>query len=100
MLMPYIVLGLAPDADDQAVRCRYLELTKRFPPSRAGDRFADIASSFESLKDARSRAQERALGAAKFVDAAAGLATLCRIADNALPTLATLIKQNEQSNGK
>ena len=29
---PYAILGLSDDADDDAIRRRYLELVKRFPP--------------------------------------------------------------------
>ncbi len=34
LLETYSVLGLKPNADDVAIRARYLELVRQFPPER------------------------------------------------------------------
>jgi curved DNA-binding protein CbpA len=54
---PYDVLGLPPDADDAAVRRKYLELTREFPPEQHPERFAAVRAAYEKLKtlDARAR---------------------------------------------
>jgi curved DNA-binding protein CbpA len=51
MTDPYQVLGLPPDADDAAVRARYLELVRRFPPEQAADRFAAVRAAYERVRD-------------------------------------------------
>lgn len=54
---PYTTLGLTPDADDAAVRKRYLELTVQFPPEQHPDRFAAVRAAYEKVRtlDARAR---------------------------------------------
>lgn len=54
---PYAVLGLPPDADDAAVRRRYLELTVQFPPEQHPERFAAVRAAYEKVRtlDARVR---------------------------------------------
>lgn len=47
---PFSILGIAIDADDAAIRARYLHLVRQFPPEQAPERFAAIRSAFERLK--------------------------------------------------
>lgn len=56
---PYTTLGLPPDADDAAVRARYLALTREFPPEQHPDRFAAVRAAYEKLKDVDARARYR-----------------------------------------
>ena len=56
---PYQTLGVAADADDEAIRRRYLELVREFPPERAPERFAAIRQAYEQLKDAQTRLKKR-----------------------------------------
>lgn len=48
---PFQVLGLSRDADEAAVRARYLELVKQFPPEREPEKFREIRAAFEAVKD-------------------------------------------------
>ena len=48
---PYEVMGLSPQADEAAVRRRYLELVREFPPDRAPERFAEIRAAYDELRD-------------------------------------------------
>ena len=59
MTDPYQVLGLPPDADDAAVRGRYLELVRRFPPEQAADRFAAVRAAYERVRDRDARLRHR-----------------------------------------
>jgi curved DNA-binding protein CbpA len=56
---PYKVLGLPPDSDDEAIRRRYLELVRRFPPEHHPDRFKEIRAAYESLRDLTTRVTYR-----------------------------------------
>jgi len=56
---PYTVLGLGPDADDEAIRRRYLELARGFPPEHHAGRFAAIRAAYERVKDVDARARYR-----------------------------------------
>src|SRR5947208_3325862 len=47
MTDPYQVLGIPPDADDAAVRARYLELVRRWPPEQAPEQ---LAQALDALK--------------------------------------------------
>ena len=59
MTDPYAVLGLPPDSDDEAVRRRYLELVRHFPPEQAPERFAAVRAAYESLRDRDARLRRR-----------------------------------------
>lgn len=98
MQLPYLILGVAIDADDATIRQRYLALVRQYPPSTAGDQFAAISASYEAIKDARSRAREAALGATRFAEARSGLIALRRAAARQPPTLATLMAPAESKN--
>ena len=51
MTDPYDVLGVDRDADDEAIRRRYLELVRENPPERAPERFAEIREAYDRLRD-------------------------------------------------
>lgn len=52
---PYEILGVAPNADDEAVRKAYLDLVRRFSPDRYPEKFKRISNAYETLKDEKSR---------------------------------------------
>lgn len=56
---PYTVLGLPADADDAAVRKRYLELTVQFPPEQHPEKFAAVRAAYEKVRTLDSRARHR-----------------------------------------
>ena len=55
-LDPFQVLGVPQDASEEAVRARYLELVKQFPPDREPDKFREVRAAYEATKDALSMA--------------------------------------------
>jgi curved DNA-binding protein CbpA len=59
MTDPYAVLGVEPDADDETIRRRYLELVKQFPPERQPEKFAAVRGAYERLKDLDARVRHR-----------------------------------------
>jgi curved DNA-binding protein CbpA len=59
MADPYQVLGLLADSDDDAIRRRYLELVRQFPPERHPDKFAAVRAAYESLRDLNTRLRYR-----------------------------------------
>jgi curved DNA-binding protein CbpA len=59
MTDPYQVLGLPADADDDAIRRRYLELVKQFPPGQHPERFAAIRQAYDRLRDLTTRVRHR-----------------------------------------
>jgi len=48
---PYQILGVSHAADEVAVRARYLELVRQFPPDREPERFAEIREAYDRLRD-------------------------------------------------
>jgi curved DNA-binding protein CbpA len=56
---PYAVLGVPDDADDEAIRRRYLELVRQFSPEHHPQRFATIRAAYESLRDRDARLRHR-----------------------------------------
>jgi curved DNA-binding protein CbpA len=56
---PYEVMGVAPEADDQTIRSRYLELVRQFPPEHHAERFAAVRQAYENLRDLDSRMRYR-----------------------------------------
>ena len=62
---PYAVLGVADDADDEAIRRRYLELVRQFSPEHHAQRFAAIRAAYESLRDRDARLRHRLFEAGK-----------------------------------
>jgi len=61
MPSPYAVLGVGPDADDAAIRSRYLELIREFSPENAPVRFARIRAAFEKIQTVELRADRLVL---------------------------------------
>jgi curved DNA-binding protein CbpA len=59
MIDPYFILGVDSDADDAAIRQRYLELVKQFPPEHHPEKFAAIRGAYERLKDLDARVRHR-----------------------------------------
>jgi curved DNA-binding protein CbpA len=56
---PYEVLGLPGDADDEAIRTRYLELVRQYSPEHHPERFAAVRAAYESLRDLDTRLRHR-----------------------------------------
>lgn len=76
---PYAVLGVAADADDAAIRSRYLTLVKQFTPESHPERFAAIRQAYESLKDTETRLRGRLFEAGQHESVASILEELaCR----------------------
>ncbi|MEW4568913.1 J domain-containing protein [Tautonia sp. JC769] len=55
---PYEVLGLPRDADDEALRLRYLELVREHPPDRSPERFAAIRAAYDAVRDPSRRLED------------------------------------------
>jgi curved DNA-binding protein CbpA len=56
---PYRVLELTPDAGENEIRQRYLELVRAFPPDRAPERFAAVHAAYAALRDPANRLNEQ-----------------------------------------
>jgi DnaJ-class molecular chaperone len=56
---PYEVLGIDPSSDDAAIRRRYLELVRRYPPDQHPERFAAVREAYDQLRDPVARLQAR-----------------------------------------
>ena len=56
---PYQVLGLPGDADDEAIRRRYLELVRQFPPEHHPEKLAAIRAAYDNLRDLDTRLRYR-----------------------------------------
>ena len=48
---PFDVLGLSPDATEEAIRARYLSLVRVHPPERDPKAFQRIAAAYQAAKD-------------------------------------------------
>jgi curved DNA-binding protein CbpA len=62
---PYVVLGLPADSDDAAIRQRYLELVRQYPPERHPQQFAAVRQAYETLRDVDARLRHRLFEAGK-----------------------------------
>jgi curved DNA-binding protein CbpA len=62
---PYQLLGVRADADDDAIRRRYLELVREFSPEHSPEKFAAIRVAYESLRDLDTRLRHRLFEAGK-----------------------------------
>ncbi len=58
---PFLVLGVASDADDEEIKRRYLAQVRQYSPERDTERFQEIRAAFEQLRDHRSRLRVRLL---------------------------------------
>ncbi len=76
MLTHYLTLGLAPDADDEAIRRRYLEAVKRYSPEKDPEMFQRITEAYEALKDPRTRVRGWLFGPLSVKDSDAALMNL------------------------
>ena len=54
---PYGVLGLDRQASEAEIKRAYFQLVRQFPPEREPEKFRDIRTAYEQLRDAESRAQ-------------------------------------------
>ncbi|NEV63960.1 J domain-containing protein [Thiorhodococcus minor] len=52
---PYLLLGIAEDADDSAVEAAYLAAIKACPPERDAARFQALRHAYEQLRTQRDR---------------------------------------------
>lgn len=48
---PADILGVSPEAGEEEVRARYLQLVKQFPPERDPEKFREICAAYEAAKD-------------------------------------------------
>ena len=55
---PYLILGVAEDADDAAIEAAYLAGLKRWPPERDAARFNALREAYERLRTRRQRIAE------------------------------------------
>jgi hypothetical protein len=56
---PWDQLGLSPEATEEAIRQRYLELVQAHPPERDPQRFAEVREAYEIVKDLTCRLETR-----------------------------------------
>jgi curved DNA-binding protein CbpA len=64
MIDPYRVLGVEPEASDEAIRAAYLAAIRQSPPERDRERFANVREAYEAISDQRRGARTvRSLGA-------------------------------------
>lgn len=64
MAEPSEILGLDPNANEEQIRKRYLELVRQFPPDREPNRFAEIHAAYNELRDPIKRMRKRITGIA------------------------------------
>lgn len=55
MTSPFEILGVSPDADDEAIRRAYLSKIQFFPPERAPAEFQAIRRAYEQIRTPRAR---------------------------------------------
>jgi curved DNA-binding protein CbpA len=65
MTDPYQVLGLPPEADDDTIRRRYLELVRQHSPEHHPEKFAAVRAAYEQLRDQSTRLRHRLFEAGK-----------------------------------
>lgn len=52
---PFVVLGLDEDADDEAIKRRYLAMVRTWPPDREPEKFQAIRRAYEAVSTQRQR---------------------------------------------
>ena len=62
---PFRVLGMPADSADEAIRRRYLELVKQYPPEQQPEKFAAVRAAYEQLRDLDTRLRYRLFEAGK-----------------------------------
>jgi curved DNA-binding protein CbpA len=91
MIEPYATLGLPMDADDAAIRARYLELVRQFPPEQSPERFAAIRAAYECLRDRDGRLRYRLFEAGRHETLDACIEEMACRTPRRRPTLADLL---------
>src|SRR5580693_3592487 len=92
---PYEVLQLPADSDDEAIRRRYLELVRQFPPERSPEKFAAVRQAYESLRDLTTRLRYRLFEAGKKESVEALVQELACRSQRRRVSLSTLLKTLE-----
>ena len=92
---PYQVLGLPPDADDEAIRRRYLELVRQHSPEHHPEKFAAVRAAYERLRDKDARVRYRLFEAGRKETVEALVEEIaCRSRRRvSLPTLLSLLRK-------
>ena len=54
---PYSVLGLARQASEEDIKRAYFQLVRQFPPEREPEKFREIRTAYEQLRDPENRAR-------------------------------------------
>ncbi len=57
-MLAFYILGLPDDADEEAVRRRYLELVRRHPPEKDPELFQRITAAYEAVRTRKQRVRE------------------------------------------
>ncbi len=78
MLTYYLTLGLSLDASDEDIRNSYIQLVKKYTPEKNPERFRQITTAYEAIKDKRSRIEAKIFGALKSPDYKDALLSLLR----------------------
>jgi DnaJ-like protein len=58
---PFAVLGLDENADDDAIKRRYLALVRAYPPDREPERFQALRRAYETVSGQRERLEWKLL---------------------------------------
>ncbi|MHC5543691.1 DnaJ domain-containing protein, partial [Singulisphaera rosea] len=58
---PYEILGVPRHADEAEIRRRYLELVREFSPDRAPERFVEIRTAYDEVRDPAKRLEMQIL---------------------------------------
>ena len=58
---PFVVLGLDENADDDAIKRRYLALVRAYPPDREPQRFQVLRRAYEAVSGRRERLERKLL---------------------------------------
>jgi hypothetical protein len=58
---PFAVLGLDENADDDAIKRRYLALVRAWPPDREPERFQALRRAYEAVSGQRERLERKLL---------------------------------------
>ena len=58
---PFAVPGVGEDADDEAIRQRYLALVRLYPPDREPEHFQALRRAYEAIRGERERLEVQLL---------------------------------------
>lgn len=59
---PWVVLGVAPDASEEEIRQRYLELVRKHPPERDAQEFTRVRAAYDQVRDPIHSLERRLFG--------------------------------------